>query len=449
MILMPALIDAIQSVPEISALPTVDQMNRNTQAVLSRYPTLVDITQVGVSGQGEPIEMISIGDGPMSALFVGAPHPNEPIGCLAIEHLIERLCADSAFRQALPYRWHFIKAIEPDALRMNEGWFDAPGDILRYCEGYYRPPLEQQAEYAFPFHEGDWLDRNPLPENDAWRKAIELARPDFLYSLHNSEFGGAFYLLTDMPANLAAGLKGVCDLYSLPLNVVGDTALNELGWEPGLYRFPDMRGHFERTAAAACGTDRRPVGNSSAAYVAAMGAFSMFAEVPYWDCERLRDVSLSPHTKADVEAELKPWNAEAVELAGRALALSYAESFGMEMNMRQVVQEHHGHFADIHRVATAGPMFDEKLTWSEHTIRRVCGRLERLSTVGMARRLALTAVERDEGCRLAADCRKALSQQTGILLRQEGLRPVPLQSLARFQLRAGMEAMTALADFRS
>ncbi|MGU7774266.1 M14 family zinc carboxypeptidase [Burkholderia sp. MR1-5-21] len=212
--MIPALLDVIGAVPDLPAIPTFQQMVRNTQATWLRYPDLVTVTRVGVSGQGEPIDMISIGNGPMSALFVGAPHPNEPVGCLVIEHLIDRLCSDHALRRALPYRWHFIKAIEPDALRLNEGWFSAPGDLLRYYENYYRPPIEEQAEYAFPFDEDDRLARHPMPENEAWRKAIELAKPDFLYSLHNSEFGGAYYLLSDMPIGLSDELRALCDTYA-------------------------------------------------------------------------------------------------------------------------------------------------------------------------------------------------------------------------------------------
>ncbi|WP_312742141.1 MULTISPECIES: M14 family zinc carboxypeptidase [Enterobacteriaceae] len=175
-------------------------MTENTALMHARYPELVTVTEVGMSAQGIPINMISIGKGPLSALFVDAPHPNEVIGCTVIEYLITRLCQDTAFREALPFLWHFIKAIEPDTLQLNEGWFRSPGNLQRYYEQYYRPPLNQQAEYAFPFADNDWLSRHPLPENIAWQNAIRLARPDFLYSLHNSEAGGVYYVASGSPA---------------------------------------------------------------------------------------------------------------------------------------------------------------------------------------------------------------------------------------------------------
>lgn len=439
------LLDVIDAVPDLSAFPPFEQMVRNTQATVLRYPDLATVTRIGVSGQGIPIDMISVGDGPKSALFVGAPHPNEPVGCLVIEHLIERLCTDPALRQALPYRWHFIKAIEPDAIRLNEGWFSSPGNLSLYYENYYRPPIDQQAEYTFPFSNDDRLTRHPLPENLAWRRAIALTKPDFLFSLHNSEFGGAYFLASDMPGNLATSLKGLCGTYGLPLNTLGDTALNELRWEPGLYRFPDMK-EFLSKARAALDQEpgRRSMGNSSAGYAAVMGTLSLFAEVPYWDCERLWDTNLSPHSRADVEAELAAWNDETVALAKRALALDCAKANWAAVNMWRVVQEHCGHFSSAGEALAADPLRDVRLSWSEYTIRRVSGRLERLSTVGLVRRLALLSLDRDAGFRLAADCSSALSQQAEILTQAEGLQAVPLKRLVQCQLHAGLAAMVAL-----
>ncbi|MET5116247.1 M14 family zinc carboxypeptidase, partial [Burkholderia pseudomallei] len=77
-------------------MPTYRRLLAASQAVARRHPDLVAITAVGESEAGDPIDMISIGDGPMSALFVGAPHPNEVFGCLVIERLIDRLCNDAA-----------------------------------------------------------------------------------------------------------------------------------------------------------------------------------------------------------------------------------------------------------------------------------------------------------------------------------------------------------------
>ncbi|MGU7774265.1 hypothetical protein ACV229_29320 [Burkholderia sp. MR1-5-21] len=188
----------------------------------------------------------------------------------------------------------------------------------------------------------------------------------------------------------------------------------------------------------------RPTGNSSAGYASAMGTLSLFAEVPYWDCERLRDNTLSPHGIADVEAELEPWNVAAVALARRALALDCARSNRAALNMWRVVKTHCDDFSNRGEAMAADPARNRKLTWAEYTIRRIGGRLERLSTVGLASRLALMSLDRSDGFRLAADCRDALLQQIETLTQTEGLRPVPLKQLVQFQLHAGLATMAAL-----
>ncbi|MDR8050284.1 zinc carboxypeptidase [Burkholderia cenocepacia] len=434
----------VDEVADRSGLRTYQQMVVHTQKVLERYADLVTVTRVGISGQGEPIDMISIGDGPMSALFVGAPHPHELVGCLMIEQLIDRLCVDSEFRCALPYRWHFIKAIEPDALRLNEGWFSSPGDLLRFHENFYWPPLDQQAEYTFPFDDDDRLARHPMPENAAWRKAIELAKPDFLYSLHNTGFGGAYFIASEMPAGLADTLKALCATHGVTLNPVGDAGIQDR-WGAGIFRFPDMR-TLRPDNATPTDPGTRTLGNSSAGYVRSSGTFELIAEVPYWDSDRLRDSTESTRSRADIEAELGPLTDEVMTLAQQALSLDCAASHPVGRNMWRVVRTHCSDFANRDRTVVQAPARDQKLTWAEYTIRRVGGTLERLTTVALARRFALLSLDRTEGFRLATECDRVLAAQIDALIHQEGLRPVPFKQLVQFQRDAGLAVMRKLAE---
>ncbi|WP_242460832.1 hypothetical protein [Burkholderia cenocepacia] len=82
----PHWLSLVKEVPDFHAVPTFNHMAQRTQETQHRYPDLVTVTRAGLSGQGEPIDLISIGDGPLSALFIGARHPNEPIGCLLIDY---------------------------------------------------------------------------------------------------------------------------------------------------------------------------------------------------------------------------------------------------------------------------------------------------------------------------------------------------------------------------
>ena len=436
--LSPPLHDVIRGVPDIPVFPTFAEMTNNTSVMHIRYPDLVTVTEVGVSAQGAPIDMISVGTGPLSALFVGAPHPNEVIGCAVIEYLITRLCQDAAFREALPFRWYFIKAIEPDALRLNEGWFSSQGNLQRYYENYYRPPLNQQAEYAFPFSDSDWLNRHPLPENIAWQNAIRLARPDFLYSLHNSEAGGVYYVASGYPVGMAGTLKAICHQSGLPLNTTGETELRDSQCEPGLFHFPDMKALVGVPADDYPENGGRPVGNSSAGYTAAAGTFSLFTEVPYWNSPLLEDRQLTPFSIRDVEAELIPLNTQVVLLAEKALALNTGDAGHIAVNLRQTLQMHYEQFA----APTADDRYmDKKLSRGDKTRLSIKGRLERLGTLGLICRLAGDSP-------LATECRQLLAEQSAYLRNIEKMTAVSVKKLCQLQIQAGLAAMVTLTKSR-
>src|SRR5579871_2943392 len=100
------------------ALMTIEELEAGTRAL--RGDSRVRITSLGCSRLGRPIEMISIGSGDRDALIVGAPHPNEPAGAVTVERLIRLLLENERERRG--YRWHFVKAIDPEGLRLNGGW---------------------------------------------------------------------------------------------------------------------------------------------------------------------------------------------------------------------------------------------------------------------------------------------------------------------------------------
>jgi hypothetical protein len=108
-------------------LLTLEELEAGTRQ-LATDPQ-VRITPVGVSRLGRPIEMISLGEGDREALIVGVPHANEPAGAVTVERLIELLLRSE--REQRGYRWHFIKAIDPEGLKLNGGWLKKPRTLPR------------------------------------------------------------------------------------------------------------------------------------------------------------------------------------------------------------------------------------------------------------------------------------------------------------------------------
>src|SRR5262249_4636091 len=155
-------------------------------------------------------------------LIVGAPHANEPIGCLTIVRLLERLGSDARLCEHSDFRWHFIPAIDIDGVALNQGWFDRPLTLESYFRDFYRPPFARQPEYSFPLSVGTYRFEQVTPENLCWQRALELTRPALHCSLHGTDYGGAFFILSKARRDLADRLAALPSKFAIPLNELGE-----------------------------------------------------------------------------------------------------------------------------------------------------------------------------------------------------------------------------------
>ncbi|MEM5773924.1 MAG: M14 family zinc carboxypeptidase, partial [Anaerolineaceae bacterium] len=194
-------IKLMQEVPDYQAFLTVDELNESMHRLAERFPSVVELIPLGESRGGTAIHAMKIGSGRKTGLLYAMPHPNEPIGSMMLEFLTTRLAEDDALRAELDYTWYIIKCIDVDGTRLNEGWFKGPFSVTRYARNFFRPPGHLQVEWTFPVDYKDLHFNQPLPETRALMNIIELVKPDFIYSLHNSGFGGVYaYLTHDIPA---------------------------------------------------------------------------------------------------------------------------------------------------------------------------------------------------------------------------------------------------------
>src|SRR6185295_10653580 len=113
----------MHDVPEYTEFMSVAELSASSRELARRFPKLVTLQTIGTSTEGRPIELLTIGSGKRKALFIGTPHPNEPIGTLTLEFLSRRLCEDDDLRDELDYTFLIIKCADPDGTMLNEGRF--------------------------------------------------------------------------------------------------------------------------------------------------------------------------------------------------------------------------------------------------------------------------------------------------------------------------------------
>jgi hypothetical protein len=184
----------MNSVPDYSRFFTVDELFNHSRTVALNHTSLVQYQNIGYSRNGEAIPMLSMGNGTKSLLLYACPHPNEPIGSLLVDFLLDALFDYPEL--LITYTWHLIPCTDPDGTRLNEGWFAGPFTIRNYARYFYRPRAEEQVEWTFPITYKNYSWTTPSNETQALMYAIRLIQPDFVYGLHNSGFGGMYYYIS-------------------------------------------------------------------------------------------------------------------------------------------------------------------------------------------------------------------------------------------------------------
>lgn len=214
----------LADLPEPPRHMTPDELIAFAHDLAERHPDRVGLTVVGHSEQGEPIEMLSVGEGGRNVLAYGYPHPNEPIGSTGLTMLAQALAEGDERLDDLDARFHMVLCADPDAARLNADWVGGDLTLDRFVRGSYRPrTMNQEIDFAFPMPEytsgdGEVTLRHdpgyahpapdgtidgkgaippPREESVALARAMTHVRPDLVVSLHNFHSSGGYSFLKD------------------------------------------------------------------------------------------------------------------------------------------------------------------------------------------------------------------------------------------------------------
>jgi len=304
--------DETATVPDLSVFAGAGELERGLADIAGSCAE-ASYRRIGTSRAGSPIGCLSIGDGPDAVVF-GLPHPNEPVGGLTALHLAGRLAADPDLRARLGLRWHVVACIDPDGLRLNEGWLRGPFTRSHYLRHFYRPAGDEQIEWTFPVdHKQAYFDAAP-PETQALMRLIDRVQPVLMGSLHNAELGGAYYYLTRPEEKLHPVLQELPERFGIPLDRGEPESPTSPVYADGIYGAMSLVQIYDAAEAAG---DPLPLGagDTSDSYAARYGTLTIVSEVPYWSDPRVAD--RSPTTRGYGEALLA--QADALEEVGRTL----------------------------------------------------------------------------------------------------------------------------------
>jgi hypothetical protein len=441
--------EIVSSVPDYGAYPTLAEIEASTDDLVAAHPQ-VRVWPAGVSRAGQPIRCLDVPGGPMQALLVGAPHPEEPVGTLVLELLLPLLAGGLA--KELGFGFSVIKVADPDGVRLNEPWFSAPTDLERFLLGAYRPALAEQSEWTFPVKYKQYGFTKPLPEAQAIMEVVHRRPLDLFMGLHNSTLSGCYFYVSAEDGELQDELAAVMAAAKLPphcgepeapyLRVLGDGIFRSFSLADD-YEYYETYG-VDPAGALNCGT-------SSDAYAETVwDCFTLVAEVPCFTTAKVADATLAGISRAeakvrglDVERRGAAWLRERYARAAPRLTgatpwqrtvLAYLSAVNDDLRAERRQAETQGEFR---REATVAEFLDSVYLRELYALTRV-GQFANM-VAGEPRQDGVLT-----GLRAEAEAR--VRDRAPQLASAAGIEPVPLRRLVQGQLAALLCALVAVRE---
>jgi len=428
-------------VPDFREFLTLEELRESSRALVEEFPGIARLETVGVSREGRPIELLTIGDGTKSALLLAVPHPNEPIGTLTLEFLGRLLCEDADLRRHLDVTLHVIKVADPDGLVLNQGWFKGAFSPARYALNYYRPPHREQVEWSFPVEYKTLRFTTPAPETAAVMRVMERTRPRFFYSLHNAGFCGVYFYVSEERPALFTALRDLVASQGLSLHR-GEPEVPYLRvLAPAIYELFGVDATYDYMARA-LGEDPAPLleaGTSSDAWLSGVSdAFSIVCELPYYTAPALADAA--PANISRREAVLTGLaRAEALHAeSGRSFAAiaARAPDHRLTRSVTDYLAKTPKRLA-AERANLEDPSYAREASRAEAMDVTTCRAFYHMLYIGEVCRLA--AMIGDHG--LAAELEQRIGQIAGEVEAESDLVVLPLRPLVAVQAGAGLLAL--------
>jgi hypothetical protein len=452
----------VADIPDYTQFPTAGEMDESSRRLAQEYADHVTLTEIGRTGMGNELLCLQIGNDPNkpNALFLGCPHPNEPIGAMMLEYISGRLAESAELREEFGYNAFIVKVWDYDGYVLNEGWLKGPFTAEHYARNIFRPASYMQVDWTFPLRHREYEFDATLPETAAVMKLIDEVRPAFIYSLHNSGFGGAYwYVSKPLPEDVYEELHLAATSRVLPLQL-GEPELPVVPeFAPAVYGIVEVTDLYDliRDSAGVEAAMQIGMGTNSASYGKKVcDAFSLTTEVPYFTGAMVSDTSPSDITRGEGLAAQAKYTeesngaiAELVERSGAAI--SPDNPFLLTMRSFIALAGAFAGPADDERngeLATKAEKFS-MLQESRFYQLLSFGMLVRMFEYEMDTRGQGAAAEQGELAKLKDEAEELFRKNCDELIPALDYEPVPIKTLVAIELECGLIIMQHLLKDRS
>ncbi len=435
----------IEAVPTYEEFLSVKELQRHSKHLAENHPNLVDRFKIGESERGRELHALKVGNGEYTAILIGFPHPNEPIGSLTCDMLSQQLAEDDDLRENLDFTWYFIKAADIDGAILNEGWFKGKYDTMKHMLNFYRTPGNKQIEWSYPVSYKNFTWDTPAKETQSIMHLMEEVKPDFVYSLHNSAFGGVYFYVSDPCARMYQTLHDLVRHQDLPLHLGEPESPYMKKLNEAIFYLPDFEEIYDYYLEH---SDKDPAtfmkrGGSSKDYSKRVSnAFLTICEMPYIFDEQIVDTSPTNTMrrtayleKLQIQEEMYNRIKDAFEAVKESLVETspFFEVIDYYLDVTPPIIEARRRWATtdeaLERKATVSELFDNRVV-SKYYGMRMVGQFIRL----LKESIEATPSANEELKQLKNTCQERLTHMNKEVERNTDLQEIPIQKLVRVQV---------------
>lgn len=441
----------LADIPEYETFLTAEELDASSRKLAEEHPECVELFSIGKSRDGHDLLCLKIGSGKKTALMFGLPHPNEPIGTMMLEYLTKALAESPELRERFGYTLYVVKAWDYDGYLLNEGWVKGPYTITNYSTHFFRPVSSQQVDWTFPIDYKELHFHDVMPEAQAMMGLIEKIRPDFIYSLHNSGFGGVYWYFTkDQDHDLYEELYEAPRRQNIPIHFGEPESPALKVFYPAVFEGGGIEVEYDYMEKYGVKNIAEEIGSGTCSDEFAnklCGAITFLTEMPYFYDARINDTSVSDMTRGEAIREKIDWERKANEKLKDALNLSMDAMDQKNPFLMAIVgsMKESGEEAQL-KMIEEDPIYQTQATKAEKFDSVNISKFYRLLGFGMlvrANELELARVK-DAEKRAKLEQGKAAAQkiydELAVSLEQEmHYSVIPIRKLVTIQLECGLK----------
>ena len=269
----------LRDIPDYSRFLRGDEID--TLADDFKKYSSVEKRTIGKTAENNPLNMYCVGGGKKTALIIGVPHSDEPLGSLVTVYFVDWMLKHPEV-DFFGWRWLIIPVLEQRGMRMNEGWFGSWGSLVDTAKSYFREPTDNQYEWTFPFEYKNYKWVHSRTESDAVKEVIRDEKPDLLCNLHHCGFYDTYFYFSRDLKEAYPRLRALSNELELPLSTSNPDVPFGKVLTTGFYQMYGLRDYIDYYAKYEPDNllTMRRGSTSDEWYQDTIGGFSFNCEVP-------------------------------------------------------------------------------------------------------------------------------------------------------------------------